>query len=342
MSAGPLRLLDGLDPARVPADEVGLLRLLGGPAAIRLAGRDRTRCRVLVTLLHGNEPSGLRAVHAWLREGRAPATDALVVLGAVEGALAEPVLTRRELPDGVDLNRCFGGGAPSGPARELARAILGLVGEAGPEALVDVHNNTGHNPAYGVAARVGPAERQLVGLFADRVVDYDLRLGALCEETPSLCPTVVVEVGRVGDPAADAVARRGVERLLGEEHVVGPAVPVPRLAVLGAPVRVEAAPGATLAVGDVAVAGVDLTVAEDVDRHNFERLPAGTAIGWARPGAGLPLRARGADGIDRSHELFASIDGRLVTRAPLVPIMITTDPAIAASDCLFYAVEPRE
>ncbi|MEZ5100141.1 MAG: hypothetical protein R3C15_10165 [Thermoleophilia bacterium] len=133
-----------------------------------------------------------------------------------------------------------------------------------------------------------------------------------------------------------------MERLLSEERVVGGAVPVPRLAVLGAPVRVEAAPGATIAVGDVPVAGVDLTVAEDVDRHNFEQLPAGTPIGWARAGAGLPLRARGSDGVDRSHELFASIDGRLVTRAPLVPIMITTDPAIAASDCLFYAVEPRE
>lgn len=341
MSAGPLRLLDAPDPAAVPADEDAFLRWLGGPAAIRLRGRDSTRCRVLVTLLHGNEPSGLRAVHAWLHAGRTPATDAVVVLGAVEAALVAPLLSRRELPGGVDLNRCFGAEPAPGSAGELARAILALVREVGPEALVDVHNNTGHNPAYGVASLVGPAERQLVGLFADRVVEYDLRLGALCEATPSLCPTVVVEVGRVGDPAADAVARRGVERLLGDEHVVGEGLPVPSLAVLGAPIRVEAAPGATLAVGDVPVAGVDLTVAEDVDRHNFERLPAGTSIGWARPGAGLPLRARGADGVDRAHELFASLDGRLVTRAPLVPIMITTDPAIARSDCLFYAVEPR-
>ncbi|MEZ5100140.1 MAG: hypothetical protein R3C15_10160 [Thermoleophilia bacterium] len=153
MSPGPLRLLDAPDPGSVPADEAGLLRLLGGPAALRLPGVDRARCRVLVTLLHGNEPSGLRAVHAWLREGRTPATDVLVVLGGVDAALAPPCLTRRELPGGVDLNRCFGDAPAPGPAGELAHAILGLVRDARPEALVDVHNNTGHNPPTGSPRR---------------------------------------------------------------------------------------------------------------------------------------------------------------------------------------------
>ena len=209
-----------------------------------------------------------------------------------------------------------------------------------PEALVDVHNNTGHNPVYGVAPRVGDAERQLVGLFAGRVVHYDLRLGALVEETPELCPTVVVEAGRAGAPGADAAARRGLDLLLGQDDIVGSGLPVPVLELFSRPVRVEAAPGVSLAYGAGACAGAALTVAEDIDRHNFERLAPGTAMGWLAAGAPWPLVARGADGADCSRELFELVDGRLVTRRELVPIMMTTDPGIATSDCLFYAVEP--
>jgi hypothetical protein len=35
------------------------LRNLGGPACLLFSRRDKTRTRALVTLLHGNEPSGL-------------------------------------------------------------------------------------------------------------------------------------------------------------------------------------------------------------------------------------------------------------------------------------------
>jgi hypothetical protein len=101
---------------------------------------------VVVTLMHGNEPSGLVAVHGRLRDGRQPATDTFFVLGAVEGALADPYLSSRLLPDGTDLNRCFGRSARSGPCRDLALAILEAVRAAAPEALVDIHNNTGHTP----------------------------------------------------------------------------------------------------------------------------------------------------------------------------------------------------
>ena len=39
------------------------LRALGGPACLFLRGQDRSRTRALVTLLHGNEPSGAIALH---------------------------------------------------------------------------------------------------------------------------------------------------------------------------------------------------------------------------------------------------------------------------------------
>ena len=330
-----LRILDRPAPHAVPADPAEWLRALGGPAAIRIAGRDRSRTRVVVTLLHGNEPSGARAVHGWLRDGGQAATDAVLVLAAVDAALAEPAFTTRQLPGAPDLNRLFL--APhASPQGELAGEILGLVLAAQPELLVDIHNNSGHNPAYGVAARAGAAERALCALFGGIVVRYDLRLGALVEATEDLFPSVVVECGRAGDPAADAVARAGLDRLLGERDVLG--APAPPLRVLGEPVRVEAVPGLRLAFGSGPGPGCDLVLDEGIDRLNFELLPPDTPFGWLAEGAPWPLDARGADGRERSHELFAAQDGLLVARTTLVPIMMTTDPRIAVSDCLFYAV----
>ena len=349
--AGLLRAVDRPLPAAIPADAVDFLRGLGGPVAISVPGRarGRGRCRVVVTLLHGNEPSGARAIHGWLRDGHVPATDTLLILASVETALAEPAFTHRQLPGAPDLNRLFG---PSGacpdrwpddgsprdrsPHGALARAILATVLAVRPEALIDIHNNSGHNPAYGVATRTGPVERALCGLFGSIIVRYDLRLGALIEATADRFPSVVVECGRAGDPAADAVARAGLDRFLGEDGLLR--LPPPPQRVLVDPVRVEALPAVALAFGSGPGPGVDLVVDEEIDRHNFESLPAGAALGWLRPGAPWPLRAVGADGRDRSHELFA-IDGeQVVARQRLIPIMMTTDPRIAVSDCLFYAV----
>ncbi len=336
-----LRTIDQPAPAAVPADTESFLRELGGPTAIRVPGRDRGRCRAVVTLLHGNEPSGARAVHGWLRSGAVPATDALIVLAEVEAALADPPFTHRQLPGAPDLNRLFA--APDGSRHgRLAAAILDTVLACRPEALADIHNNSGHNPAYGVVARAGLAERAITALFGDIAVTYDLRLGALIELTEERFPSVVVECGRAGDPAADAVARRGLDSFLGDDGLL--LREPPPLRVLRSPVRVEAIPGVALAFGSGPGPagpgpGTDLVVDEEVDRHNFELLPAGTALGWARDGAPWPLVARGADGRDRSRDLFAVEDGLLVARTAMVPIMMTTDPRIAVSDCLFYAVE---
>lgn len=336
MSA-PLRVRDDLAPARIAPSVEGFLRDLGGPTAIRVPGRDRSRTRVVVTLLHGNEPSGARALHAWLRGGPSPAVDALLVLGNVAAALEAPGFAHRMLPGRRDLNRCFRG--PFGDADgALARAILDAVRTARPEALVDVHNNTGHNPGYGVGIEPSAAALHLSSLFGERFVWSELRIGALIEALRGL-PSVTAEVGRSGDPAADARALDGIRAFL-ERDCVLPEAPPPPLEILVSPMRATLRPGVRVAVADAPASDIELTVKADLDRHNFEPVAAGVAIGWVRDG-GLPLELRDADGLDRSHEYFRVEAGRLLTRRSFVPIMITTDPTIARSDCLFYVASPR-
>jgi hypothetical protein len=337
----PLReLIVGVDfeRAELPQDERAFIEFLGGPTLLRLAGRDHSRVRVVSTLLHGNEPSGLRAVLRFLRSTNMPATDVLFFIGAVGTALVEPGFAHRSLPGEIDANRCW---LPpwKGPQGEVARVVLERVMAASPECLVDLHNNTGHNPAYGVAFRVGHAELSLVSLFADRIVHTPIELGTLVEATVPSFPSVTIECGRAGDAAADDAAWRGLRRYLDWDQIdfARPLVP---LLLLEDPVRVCVRPGVELAFGDALDTQAAITISKNIDRHNFETLAAGSPIGWLGSGVEWPIEAIGHDGIECSKSLFEMADGVLQTRRDFIPIMMTTDRVIAKSDCLFYAVQP--
>jgi len=302
-------------------------------------GRDRKRVRVVSTLLHGNEPSGTTALHRWLLEGPAPAVDVLLFFGAVETALAGPGFAYRFLPGARDFNRCWLPPHP-GEEGELARQVLERLRERTPECLVDLHNNTGDNPAYGVSPRIGLPERNLVTRFAHRIVHTPLRLGTLVEATCDEWPSVTVECGRAGDPLADGLALAGTRRLLEADSLKLDDEP-PLLEVVVDPVRVSMRPGIELEFGDGPSRGGGLTISRDIDRHNFELLPRGSCIGWLASGCDWPIEALAAGGRDRSFELFELRDGRLETRVELIPVMMTTDRANALADCLFYATWPE-
>jgi hypothetical protein len=306
----PLRVLDretALRPEQVPADLFEFLEMLGAPALIWVGGHDTTRTRVVSTLLHGNEPSGLHAVHHWLREGKVPAANVFFFIAAVRTALEPPALRK-----------------------------------AKPESLIDIHNNTGHSPAYGVGPATGPAELELAALFSDRFVRNDLNLGTLVEATRYEFPSISIECGRAGDDIADENARIGLERYLMLDRFEESPVAKRPMTVYADPIRVQVREGVALAFGESRVMDADFTVATDIDRHNFELLTAGTSIGWLSPGVERPLVALGHRREDISDEFFEARDGVLETRRPLIPIMMTTNRRNALDDCLFYAVRREE
>lgn len=339
MSGNAIQLWDAPTPADLGATPTAFLERLGRATLLRVPGRDRGRVRAFSTLLHGNEPSGLRALHRWLSRAPTPAVDLLCFVGAIEAAHAEPGFAHRMLPGGRDLNRCF---TPpfEGAEGRLAEELLARLRAAGCEALVDVHNNTGHNPPYAVASRTDPERLALASRFTERFVDCDLRLGTVIEATEDDFPGITLECGRAGDPAADEEAWRILTRYADADEL--PRKAERALTVLHEPVRVGLRAGCSVAFDASPQAIADLTVADDIDRHNFETVPPGTRVGWLGQSGEWPLEAHGALGADVSRELFAERDGCLVTRRELVPMMMTTDPVIARLDCLFYVVRPRD
>lgn len=339
-----LRVVDrdrDLRPEQIPTDLFAFLEKLNAPTVITSAGRDTSRTRVVSTLLHGNEPSGLQAVHRWLRSGRIPAVNVLFFIAAVRTALEPPGFAHRFLTGRVDLNRCWRGGGTD-RTRPFAAEVLRIFRKAAPESLIDIHNNTGHSPPYGVGPAAGPEELKLAALFSDRFVRNDLNLGTLVEATGDAFPSITIECGRAGEEVANENAWIGLERYLSIDRIdESPLVHRP-VTVYTDPVRVEIRAGIELAFGDTRITGADFTVARDVDRHNFESLAAGTPIGWLAPHVERPLVAFDHTRKDISDEFFVDRDGVVETRRPLIPIMMTTNRRSALDDCLFYAVRREE
>lgn len=334
----PILVRELTSPDAIPDNPLVFLESLRGATAWRVAGRDRNRSRVVTTLLHGNEPSGLLAVHSWLRAGIQPAVDTLCVVANVEAARLHPVFTNRSVPSRRDLNRCFLGPFDDVEG-QLAHAILDLVADAQPEALIDLHNNTGHNPAYSVGLKPTPETLALTALFGSRFVWSHLQLGALIEAI-AICPALTIEVGKSGEAEADRVAREGLGRFLEGESLFDLPTP-PSVQVLTMPMRAQLEPGRRLVMAQKPDPSADLTMPDDLDRHNFETVAVGAHIGWVT-GEGCPLRLVDEAGHDRASEYFERQGDALVARRTFMPIMITVDAAIASSDCLFYVVHDAE
>lgn len=335
---GPVDVVDTRD---VPDDVDVFLDQLTGPTMFRIAGRDRSRCRVVGATLHGNEPSGLRAVHRYLGSGEVPAVDALLFVGAVEAARAEPRYSHRMLPDRRDLNRCF---RPpfEGVDGGIAARVLELVRAAKPELVVDLHNNTGRNPAYAVGRTIDGAHLQLAALFCDRFVYSRISLGTFSEAFADLAPSATVECGTAGDPQADATAYAGLVRLLRLDQLDPAGLAPVHMVILEHPVRFCLRAGIGLEFAERPERCPGLTLDLEIDRHNFETVAAGTRFGWVSPAAGWPLEALDASGADVSASWFEIANGELVSRRAFVPFMLTTHVEIARSDCLFYAATRRE
>ncbi|QIB64197.1 M14 family metallopeptidase [Kineobactrum salinum] len=319
-------------------DVEAFLRYLGGPSCIFLEGADSSRCRAFVTLLHGNEPSGARALFRWLKSGQQVAVNTVCILASVEAALASPLFSHRMLPGTPDLNRCF---RPpfTGPQGLLAEEILELLALHRPEAVVDMHNTSGSGPAFAVCTHMDRQHEALASLFTRCLIVTRLNLGALMEISDHGCPTVTIEVGGRMDAEAHQLAYEGLCRYLLRPRILARDDRDQGLELLQDPIRLELNPGVRLTCGERAAPGFDVTLRPDIEQLNFGTVSAWTPLGWVSGELRRLFRARDAGGGCAVARLVREEGGRLYPAAPLKLFMITGNAAIAASDCLFYAVE---
>ncbi|MEH6606422.1 MAG: M14 family metallopeptidase [Pseudomonadales bacterium] len=325
------------DANAIVADAAEWLKLLAGPTCITVEGRDPQRTRAVVTLLHGNEPSGTLAVHRWLRSGIQPAVNMLFIIASVKAALIAPGYSHRVIPGQRDLNRCFRKPYDDEPG-VLAHSILEELIKHRPECVVDMHNTSGSGPAFGVVTHMDERHDALTSLFTQRLVVTSLRLGALMEISEHLFPTVTIECGGRQDVEAHELAWEGLLRYSKEDNVLAPQDTDWGMEVLNNPVRLELAEGCRLAYGEQARPDVDLILRQDIEHLNFGLVEKATFLGWIGNKGLTIFSAINSKNDCVLDELLEVRDGRLYTAKSLKLFMITTSAEIAQMDCLLYAV----
>jgi hypothetical protein len=313
------------------------LRSLAGPTCFFLEGEDDTRTRALVTLLHGNEPSGAMALFRWLKSCERPAVNVVCIIASVAAALEPPLFSHRMLPRARDLNRCFR--PPFDDAQgALAEEILEILHMHHPEAVIDMHNTSGSGPSFGVCTHMDRQHDALVSLFTQRLIVSNLGLGALMEISEHSYPTVTVEVGGRLDDEAHELAYEGMVRYFQARTVLAHEETDWGLELLRDPIRLELLDHVTLTYAEEPSPNYDITLKTDIEHHNFGGVLPDTLLGWASGPERSLFTALDVGGRCAVTRLVRIVDGKLYPAQPLKLFMITNNAAIAYSDCLFYAV----
>ncbi len=339
-TAEPIKILFSPEPDTLGASVEEFLHILGQACWITIPGKDRSRCRAISTLLHGNEPSGVIALHQWLKLGETPAVDIHLFFGSIEAALTKPLFSYRALPKERDLNRCFK--FPFDDKQgAVAKKLLGLLLEFKPEALIDIHNTSGSGPSFAVAINGDEGHNALTSLFTQRLIITDLRLGALMElsESEDHVPTVTIECGGSMDEESHQIARDGIQRFIHQQDVMNYEKADWDVEVLHNPIRLELKDGAKIQYGDTLSDGFDLCLPEDIENHNFGIVHTKMALGKLGQKGLKALSAKTAAGEEKVAELFKEVNNTLMPAKALKLFMITTNPVIASNDCILYAIE---
>jgi len=334
-SSDQIRFWDSPRAEEIGSDHIEFLRILAQPTWITKEGKDSSRLRAIITLLHGNEPSGLKAIHQYLKSGATPLTNVAFFIASVDAALCTPILSHRFLPDEMDLNRCFSPPYHHSQGR-LAAKLLDLLRAKRPEAVIDIHNTSSHSDPFVVACQDSPAIRQLTNLFSDKLVIVTKKMGTLLEQAPLNRPILTVECGGLMDPKADQLAIEGLQRFVSLQQPAVDSTRSPQLLVQ--PIRLELQEGFTISYSSTASPVSDVTLPNTIDQLNFSTMDDHTILGWLGNSGMAALKAEDADGTDVLTALFTDVEGLLETRTRMTLFMITTDPYIAQRDCILYLV----
>ncbi|MEX2366637.1 MAG: M14 family metallopeptidase, partial [Pseudohongiellaceae bacterium] len=317
-----LNRLDQLPPGILEYSAHELHSLLGGPTLIRIAGGREPPLFVSV-LIHGNETTGWDAIRYLLRQyrpggGKKPLPRTLWLFIANTAAAAKGV---RHLQGQPDYNRIWPGtGADSSHETQMMEALVNECAKNRLFVSVDVHNNTGLNPHYGCINQIRNADLHLASMFSRTIVYFTRPLGVQSIAMSGICPAVTLECGKVGQQHSIAHASEYLDACLHlSEHPAHP-LPLQDAQVFHTRAIVKIVDGISVGFGDSAL---ELCLRLDLERLNFRELPSGTSLGTVPPGLPFPVQATDEQGRDITADMFYLEAGKLITKRPLMPSMLT-------------------
>ncbi|GHF91239.1 succinylglutamate desuccinylase/aspartoacylase domain-containing protein [Thalassotalea marina] len=333
-----IEYLKNPDSITLKADFQQFLLSLDVPTIIDITGINTHKTRVITTLLHGNEPSGLIAIHRWLTQDSelpTPETNIRIIIVSVEAANASPRLSRRYLTNGLDINRCFGSHLDHGYFKR-ANLIAKAIADVKPEAVVDLHNASGSAPAFAVSTLISTRCLSLASFFCDTIILSSLSLGTLTEQNFD-CPTVTIECGGAKDEQAHTVAFQGIKALADcpDLDLYQQKNPVD---IVYKPLRMKLKSHVELTYADQDEGNSGVTLSNKIEQFNFGSARKGQMFGWLDEQGLDNLELINEAGANVINDFFTTRENQLVCATHLRIFMATTNIEIATKDCLFFVV----
>lgn len=329
------------------ADYEQFLLSMTGPTVIDISGKDQGKCRVFTALLHGNEPSGIIAMHRYLTEilpEDKPTTNLRFIICSVEAAASKPLFSHRFISGGIDINRCFGKDSASKCQDDehkgyyqRASLIEQAIREVDPEMVIDLHNSSSSGPTFAISSVVTTETLSLASLFCQTLILSDLSMGSIMEQNFD-CPFITIECGGCKDEQAHEIAFSGISQVaqcgnIGYIHQEKP------VEVIYRPLRLQLKQEIALSYAqhDEGYSGV--TLKDNIECFNFGSAHQDDMIGWI-DGNGLDnLQLIDKSGKNVLDEYFYARENQLVCRHNLRLFKATTNKNTAMNDCLFYVVK---
>jgi hypothetical protein len=333
--------LDALPAAFAETPASRLHRILPGPSLVHLPGQGGAELFVAV-LQHGNEDTGLQAMQRLLAEhaGRPLPRPVSLFIGNVEAARHG----RRRLDHQADFNRAWPGTElPESEETRMLAEVTAIMRARAPFASIDVHNTSGENPHYAGVNSFDHRCLQLAHRFSRTVVHFTRPRGAQAQAFLGLCPSVILECGRVGTVTGAEHARDYLEACLHLEAIPDEPPRPGDIDLFDSVAVVHVPDGVRFGFewpAHPAEPDLDLCLPGDVDRLNFRELPAGTALARCRPGS-APVRALAPSGAEVTREFFDCRDGELRLRRAVMPSLLSPDARIVRQDCLCHLMQRR-
>jgi succinylglutamate desuccinylase len=332
-----LREMDELPVSLLETGADGLHQVLGGPTLFHLSGRREPPLFVSV-LMHGNETSGWDAIRRVLRahlsdDGFDLPRSLSLFVGNTEAAERGV----RHLPGQPDYNRVWPGSETGGTAEHaLMRGVMERMADREIFASVDVHNNTGLNPHYACVNVLEHQSLHLASLFGRTVVYFVRPRGVASMAMAALGPSVTLECGKVGQAHGVDHAADYLQACLQLAEIPSHPVAPHDIDLYHTVAVVRVPPDYSIGFGDEAAA---INFPVHLDTMNFRELPVGSLIAECSGGIGQPLDVRDEQDQAVAGRYLELEDGRLITRVPVMPSMLTCNPEVIRQDCLCYLME---
>ncbi len=289
---------------------------------------------ILSLMLHGNEPAGLRAIQNIMDKyegGQSLPRPVVLLIGNVDAARDSV----RMLEGSIDYNRIWKRRSNS-LIEHKAEQILNHFKSKTPFAVIDIHNNTGSNPAYGCFNKLSIVNGHLARLFSETSVYFtnpDTTLSVAC---CAFCPALTVECGLPGDISAEKRAFNLINELLNRESLSKSPLLDSELTIYHSYAIIRVPKNCTISFSPNA--DTDFYFKENLDFYNFKTLKFGETIGY-RNNPEVKLQIVGVKEEDLSDDFFDYIGKKITVKKAFIPSMLTCNTRIISQDCLGYIME---